>query len=615
MFIKYIRTENFKGLPNKRYDFKNLNVLSGKNGSGKTSVGDAILWTIYGELANSKAIVLKHGELRCGVEICINVEGKDITIERIQQQRTKGTIVKVGGIIVTQKELEDGRLGFVLPDYRVFASSFRMGFFTDILDKNEQRNTLLSFFKSDNSHDLFIKLGGTEELLKEYNIDLSNLDQEFKRIKELKSAIKGESERMISEEQFIKSEVDKLNDSIELDRKNTPNDIEQLYEKNKEKIESMNLSSRDELVKTVVLYNSYKAGIDAMDIESINTEKGNIEKFIEENRDIDIEIKTVDIAIALSENDTKAINMSIGECNGVLRSMKNGIIDAGKLGTVCNLCKQEVSEEHKNKIISKTKEDIKLKESELVELENKEKKEFTILSESKKTRSELVNIKNDVSIMKNRLVELNGKIDSYNQQVENIKSIDIDKINNDIIDYNDMLRIRDAYKEYCSYKKIIDDRLATIERHNDKLSIIDSDIKKYGDRLDSVEKIYKILSPSGMQSEDMRNRIENVYSTIKGFGDGLTIQTLDTVKSSGELKEVFILKYKDVEYEHLSDGEKIKVQLIICKLFNILANNIVGCIFFDKLELLDGYSRDVKFDGQMFIAVISDEQSLLLSYE
>lgn len=59
MKINEIKTKNFKGAPDKEYEFKKINFLIGENGKGKTSLMEALRYLLTGNLP---ADPVRHGE-------------------------------------------------------------------------------------------------------------------------------------------------------------------------------------------------------------------------------------------------------------------------------------------------------------------------------------------------------------------------------------------------------------------------------------------------------------------------------------------------------------------------------------------------------------------------
>lgn len=104
MVILWLSIKAFKGIKNLRIELEGKNaIISGENGSGKTSIYDAFLWLLFGkDSSGASKFDLKpvdsHGDKISGqdveVEACLEVDGKRITLRRVLHEvwaRRNGT--------------------------------------------------------------------------------------------------------------------------------------------------------------------------------------------------------------------------------------------------------------------------------------------------------------------------------------------------------------------------------------------------------------------------------------------------------------------------------------------------------------------------------------------
>lgn len=89
MKISNIVIENFRGIDKGSYDLKNLTIFLGKTGAGKSSVLDALIFALTGDVDVDD---IRHGATDTAV--CVTFEDGS-TIERIRDK--SGTTVKVNG--------------------------------------------------------------------------------------------------------------------------------------------------------------------------------------------------------------------------------------------------------------------------------------------------------------------------------------------------------------------------------------------------------------------------------------------------------------------------------------------------------------------------------------
>lgn len=95
MTLKKLIIQNFKGCKERIIDFSNRTVIKGINGSGKTTIADAVMWTLFGKDssgASSFDIRPKDADnndidlIDIAVEMILDIDGKEVTIVKTQRQ-------------------------------------------------------------------------------------------------------------------------------------------------------------------------------------------------------------------------------------------------------------------------------------------------------------------------------------------------------------------------------------------------------------------------------------------------------------------------------------------------------------------------------------------------
>ncbi len=92
MFIKSIELSFFKGTRNKAFSFSDgKNIVSGKNGSGKTTIATAFYWLFVNcdyDLKSNPEIFPDFAEDCCpSVTAVIDIDGTDVTVRKTQKRR------------------------------------------------------------------------------------------------------------------------------------------------------------------------------------------------------------------------------------------------------------------------------------------------------------------------------------------------------------------------------------------------------------------------------------------------------------------------------------------------------------------------------------------------
>lgn len=168
MEIKKLTLKNFRKFDEAEFEFGAINVISGENGTGKTSIKEAVLFCLYGLDLNgsNKGLddLIKNGEKVMEVWC----EFENFTIKRIR------SVAKTRILFIdhSQDELTSdatqSNLNTILPDANLFQAVFDNGFFFT-LDEKVQRQLILDNTPAVDQKELFIKSYG-KELLDKYPI-------------------------------------------------------------------------------------------------------------------------------------------------------------------------------------------------------------------------------------------------------------------------------------------------------------------------------------------------------------------------------------------------------------------------------------------------------------
>lgn len=210
MRVTQLQTKSFKGLEDNIYEFGEKNTISGRNGSGKSSISEAILFALYGRTRTGsketdKLIANEAEESKVGV-----VFDTGTTVVR-EQSRFYGTTILLNGEKVDQQTLEAN-----LPEFRIFASVFLIGNFFNY-SEDEQRQLLLGLSPDVDMKQLFVAYVRDEELLKKWPIDFSNLEAENKNFKKRLKDLKALQEKNLHMIEFTENEIKNMKKPKEVD--------------------------------------------------------------------------------------------------------------------------------------------------------------------------------------------------------------------------------------------------------------------------------------------------------------------------------------------------------------------------------------------------------------
>ncbi|EAC4158315.1 ATPase [Listeria monocytogenes] len=166
--FKQLTLENFKNHKNLVVDYEQVTQISGKNGFGKTSIGEAVTWLLYGtDLLGTKIEPQPLGtEEEVHVSLLINADGKDLLLTKKQKKTAKYAINEV-----PRKATEFADMIDSLFEKNLFYSLYSPGYFFS-QHWQTQREQLLSY----------VTEPGEKEVLEEMNeIDRTLLSTELNK--------------------------------------------------------------------------------------------------------------------------------------------------------------------------------------------------------------------------------------------------------------------------------------------------------------------------------------------------------------------------------------------------------------------------------------------------
>jgi DNA repair exonuclease SbcCD ATPase subunit len=207
--FKTLALKNFKSHKQLEINFGDTTTVNGRNGAGKSSIGDAISWVLFGtDILGSKLDprpIDSEEETETQVELLANIAGKDILFGRKQKKTAKYFINEV-----PKKATEFNEFIEYQFDKNLFLSLFNPAhFFTQ--HWQEQRIQLLHYVSEPLNKEVLDKLSKMyrdrlEEPLKKHLLDdLDNMHRE--KAKNAKTSYERASERVLAlEEQASKSD-------------------------------------------------------------------------------------------------------------------------------------------------------------------------------------------------------------------------------------------------------------------------------------------------------------------------------------------------------------------------------------------------------------------------
>jgi len=184
MLLKSITLKNFRKFEDSKLDFGKINYLLGENGTGKTTVKEAILFCLYGLDANGSNKGLDD-LIRTGEKIMeVWCEFETFTIKRIRSVNKTRILFIDGSQDDLQSDATQKNLETVLPDVNLFQAIFDSGSFFK-LEEKVQRQLILNNTPEVDHEALFLK-HYPKELAEKYTIIFSDYGKERARFMGIK---------------------------------------------------------------------------------------------------------------------------------------------------------------------------------------------------------------------------------------------------------------------------------------------------------------------------------------------------------------------------------------------------------------------------------------------
>lgn len=172
MKIATITLKNFRSFTDFREQLSYVTEFSGKNGSGKTTIKEAILFCLYGR-DNSGSLKANDSLITNGQVVAeVELETEDFDIKRVKNASASKVFQKDSGHrweSVAQRDLET-----VLPKHNLFQSIFDVGYFHTLAEK-EQRQIIVENSPAVDRKVLFKELYPQDyQFLDRYGVDFKD---------------------------------------------------------------------------------------------------------------------------------------------------------------------------------------------------------------------------------------------------------------------------------------------------------------------------------------------------------------------------------------------------------------------------------------------------------
>ncbi len=659
MRIKKIILKNIRSYKYQEIEFpKGSILLSGDIGSGKTSILLSIEFALFGLQPGQRgSALLRSGEKEGGVELEMEIDGRDIILKRTLKRGNKTISQESASIIIDGVEQElsitelKNKVLSLLNYPKEFAKKqntlFRFTVYTPqeemkqiiLQDSETRRNTIRYVFGIDKYKRILenvnILIGKLREERRLKEALVSSSENDFEELKRIESRIQElkvqevDANKVLEEKKNYRKKVEDEKKLLE-DKINEKRKIEQEIEKTKIML-SNKIERTETLQKSILEINKQIEELNSLKFDSALLKE--IEMKISVLKKKKEELSEERLRISSEINSLKLKNEENERTKNKISKLE-----------ICPTCLQDVDAVYKSNIINKMDSEIsqnieKIKEDTL-KIEN-------LLKEERKLDSEILELQSKVDelrLTKVKIENLNEKkalVETYNKEKEMLEK-DISLLNEQIsllksslLEFQkyDLLfekktrELEDAFREEKKQEILLAEIKKEIDMLNKNLEVVQERIKKTEEIKKQISYIVKL---EGWFSKSFAPLISNIEKNVmiklrtefsKTFEKWFSMLVSDNFNV--RLDETFtpIIEQQDyeIDYAYLSGGERTAIALAYRLALNQVINSFLSKIKTKGIVILDeptdGFSEQQLEKMRDVLAELNSEQLIIVSHE
>jgi exonuclease SbcC len=658
MQLKKITLNNIRSYENQEIEFcSGSTLLTGDIGSGKTSILLGIEFAFFGLQPGQKASsILRNGTDNGGVIIEFNIGENKIIIER-RLKKSKTITQDYCSISINGEKKEisvmelKNKILELLNYPREFSKKQNILYkFTVYTPQEEMKQIILQDPQTRiNTIRHVFGIDKYKKILENISIVISKVREE-KRIKEgITKNFENEQMNILSKEQELESKSKEL---LILEKEL------QLKQQKRKKIQgekqeiSIKIQERDKLLQEIEKSNLMVSNkkdnllINQKRIEQLDSqikELGGLNKNI-------TDIQQIQEDINLIKSQKEKLNQKYMEVNSLMNSIDLKISENEKLTKklsnleICPTCLQNVDAIYRANVLNKFHNDISKNNKTLEELELN-KKDLILKIEKNK---------GDLDLKEKELGELNilkFKIQNSKEKQIQIKEIqntnellckDIDILNkhrmdlkNSILDLNKFeLIFNEKTKELDEaqrQERLYDIKFAQLKK---EIEVFSMQIRELKERIKKVKQIKeKLVYLSGLENwlskkfstlislveKNVMNKLKFEFANLFSKWFSMLVSDSFNAKINNDFTPVIEYQDYEIDYSHLSGGERTAVALAYRLALNQIINSILSKIKTKNLIILDeptdGFSEKQLDKIRDVLKELNAEQLIVVSHE
>ncbi len=637
MILKSIELNNIRSYKNNIINFPEGSILlSGDIGSGKTTILLAVEFALFGlspELKGSS--LLRNGSEKGFVRLKFRIKNKNFEILRILK-RTKTSVLQDSGsfskegeeITYTALELKSkifNILGY--PQALISKSKNLIYRFTVFTPQESVKQILFDTERIETIRRLF-NIDKYKRVRENSSLIIRNLKNETK-ILESKLEDKNSKKELVNHKQEsnnkLKIEISKVEISLGELRKNLKQNNEEL--KKLEDNFSKTLELKERLNSKIELLNSTVKEKEEREIKIASLKKELISLEFDPEQ-----LKTyVNAKLKLEDFISKAT----AKLNFSKEKITNSNELTNKIDSLktCPFCKQEVTQEHKEKIIDEKNKTVKEQELIIQELNNKTIKAKNKLEIIIKKKEELELIKSKVEFQefkKKQVKELNNsiklsRVKELENEINSIKEILNNKQDSKLKELKEKTEIlvskeRTVHINLVSLKKESEGINEIIQLLNEELEEKKQEQIKLKLIIEQI-KILELLTKSSIiiEKKVLRKVHTEFNELFKSWFQSLINDEVLSSKLDEDFNPVIYQNGYEADLQALSGGEKTAVAFSYRLSMNKVVNDVLTHINTKNLLILDeptdGFSEEQLDNVREVLDQLNSKQLIIVSHE
>lgn len=632
--LKNLKISNFKGIKEKSIDFSSKTKVLGRNGAGKSSIFDAMLWLLFGKDSSGSAKFNVRPQDENGVDIdnlvisvagTFDIDGKETVIEKTQSQKwvkERGAEVKtfkgnenkyiVNTIPKSEKEFKSWLNEIVSEDVFKFVSNLN-AFMSQ--DAKERRKTLFKLVSSITD----IEVAGSSKEFEPLLEDLNQFTIEEIMIR-AKSILKNLNDKLkdiaprIDEVTKSMSDVDVA--ELELQKNSLNEQLAEIEKQESEedlKMEEFNKIS-DEIMKAKMELSDVERKVNEEYVAASRDHERKLGDLVNQIESFRASFNQETYKLTQLDHVVGEYRKQLDELRDKYKKEKELEFDDSSL--ICPVCSQTYREDKQAELKAKFEADKKYK-MDSINYQGK-----SVADRIKEKEFEIVNCKKKISGLEGVLSELNKSLENANAEMlpskpdmaeseeyvslnEKLQSLESKRSSmTNSADYRNQLKIKrkGLNEELAGVQKLIDSADNT-EKEN-RIEELKAEQKQLSQQIADQEKVVFLIEKLD------RKKVEYLTEAINKHFQVVKWRFYEPQINGGWNPVCDALVDGKSYFNGLNSGHKMLAELDILSALQKIYD-VSTPVFVDNAERLSSNTLDlIKLDSQIITLTVSEDKEM-----